>query len=95
MTRLPSFPVPAPCACVSLDLGGITEHRNQILNILKSMMADFKGEISELRAEGASQTDMDAMLDEFEEAYAPRNDAEGKLVIAVLREAAQPPHPNH
>jgi hypothetical protein len=92
MTRLPSFPVPAPCACVSLDLGGITEHRNQILNILKSMMANFKGEISELRAEGASQADIDAMLDEFEEAYASN---EGKLVIAVLREAAQPPHPNH
>ena len=93
MTRLPSFPVPAPCACVSLDLGGITEHRNQILNILKSMMADFKGEISELRAEGASQGDIDAMRDEFEEAYASCN--EGKLVIAVLREAEQPPHPNH
>jgi hypothetical protein len=92
MTRLASFPVPAPCACVSLDLGGITEHRNQILNILKSMMANFKGEISELRAEGASQADIDAMLDEFEEAYASN---EGKLVIAVLREAAQPPHPNH
>jgi hypothetical protein len=78
-----------------LDLGGITEHRNQILNILKSMMADFKGEISELRAEGASQTDIDTMRDEFEEAYAPCNEVEGKLVIAVLREAAQPPHPNH
>jgi hypothetical protein len=59
------------------------------------MMADFKGEISELRAEGASQTDIDAMLDELEEAYASCNDAEGKLVIAVLREAAQSPHPNH
>ena len=77
------------------DLGRITEHRNQILNILKPMMADFKEEISELRAEGASQADIDAMLDELEEAYASSNGPEGKLVIAVLREAAQPPHPNH
>jgi hypothetical protein len=93
MAAQPSFPVRAPRACVSLDLGGITEHRNQILNILKPMMADFKGAISEFRTEGASQADIDAMLDEFEEAYA--SDAEGKLVIAVLREAAQPPHANH
>ena len=77
------------------DPGGITEHRNQILNILEPMMADFKGEISELRAEGASQADIDAMLDELEEAYASTDNPEGKLVIAVLREAAQPPHPNH
>ena len=77
------------------DLGGITEHRNQIFNILEPMMADFKGEISELRAEGASQAEIDAMLDELEEAYASTDNPEGKLVIAVLREAAQPPHPNH
>ena len=58
-------------------------------------MADFKGEISELRAEGASQAEIDAMLDELEEAYASTDNPEGKLVIAVLRKAAQPPHPNH
>jgi hypothetical protein len=85
----------APRAFVSLDLGGITEHRNQILNILKPMMAAFKGAISEFRTEGASQAVIDAMLDELEEAYASSDDAEGKLVIAVLREAAQPPYPNH
>ena len=85
----------APRACVSLDLGGITEYCDRILNILKSMMVDFKGAISEFRTEGASQADIDAMLDELEEAYAPSDDAEGKLVIAVLREAAQPPHANH
>ena len=71
-----------------------SEHHNRILKILKPMMADFKIEISELRAEGASQADIEAMLDEFEEAYASSDDAEGKLVIAVLREAAQPPHAN-
>ena len=65
------------------DLGGLTEHRNQILNILEPMMADFKGgEISELRAEGASQAEIDAMLDELEEAYASTDNPEGKLVIA-------------
>jgi hypothetical protein len=94
MTGQPKSALPAPCAGVSLHLGGIAEHHNRILNILKPMMADFKGVISELRAEGASQADIEAMLDEFEEAYASSDDAEGKLVIAVLREAAQPPHPN-
>jgi hypothetical protein len=95
MTGQPKSALPAPCAGVSFHHGGITEHHNRILNILKPMMADFKGVISELRAEGASQADIDAMLDELEEAYASSNDPEGKLVIAVLREAAQPPHPNH
>jgi hypothetical protein len=32
----------------------------------------------------------DLMLDEFEEVYAPDEDDEGKLVIAVLRQAARP-----
>ena len=55
----------------SLYLGGITEHRYQIL------MVDFKVAISEFRTEGASQADIDAMLDELEEAYAS-DDAAGK-----------------
>ena len=29
------------------------------------------------------------MLDDFEEVYAPDEDAEGKLVVAVLRQAAR------
>jgi hypothetical protein len=37
------------------DLKVITEHRNQILSILEPMMVDFKREINEMRAEGASQ----------------------------------------
>ena len=32
---------------------------------------------------------IDRMLDEFEEVYAPDEDAEGKLVMAVLRQAAR------
>ena len=59
------------------------------------MMADFKREISKIRAEGASQSDIEEMLAELEARHARSDNAEGKLVIAVLREAAQPPHPNH
>jgi hypothetical protein len=73
------------------DLGVITEHRNQILNILVHMMADFKQEINKIRAEGASQTEIVAMLEEFEARYACSDNAEGKLVLAVLWEAARPP----
>jgi hypothetical protein len=31
------------------------------------------------------------MLDEFEKIYAPDDDEEGKLVLAVLRQTARPP----
>jgi hypothetical protein len=75
------------------DLGVITEHRNQILKILEPMLADFKREINEMRAEGASQTEIEAMLDELEACYARGDNAEGKLVLAVLREAARSPCP--
>ena len=43
-----------------------------------------------MRSEGATQAEIDLMLDEFGEVYAPDNDDEGKLVIAVLRHAARP-----
>jgi hypothetical protein len=55
------------------------------------MLAGFKLEIAKMRWEGASQAEIDLMLDEFEEVYAPDDDAEGKLVMAVLREAARRP----
>jgi hypothetical protein len=45
-----------------------------------------------MRLAGASQADIDRMLDEFEEAYAADGDVEGELVIAVLRQAAHLPH---
>ena len=73
------------------DLGVITEHRKQILNILEPMMVDFKREIKEMRAEGASQTEIEAMLDELDARCS--DNAEGKLVLAVLREAARSPYP--
>jgi hypothetical protein len=44
-----------------------------------------------MRAEGATQIEIDQMLDELEEAYARDDDAEGKLIMAVLRQAARPP----
>jgi hypothetical protein len=53
------------------------------------MLADFKLAISKMRLEGATQADIDLMLDEFEEIYAPDDEAEGKLVMAVLRQAAR------
>ena len=54
------------------------------------MLAGFKLEIAKMRSEGATQAEIDLMLDEFEEAYGPDDDDEGKLVIAVLRQAARP-----
>jgi hypothetical protein len=55
------------------------------------MLAGFKLEIAKMRWEGASQAEIDLMLDEFDELYAHDDDAEGKLVIAVLRQAARLP----
>jgi hypothetical protein len=55
------------------------------------MLAGFKREIAEMRSEGATQAEIHLMIDEFEELYAPDDDAEGKLVIAVLRQAARLP----
>ena len=53
------------------------------------MLAGFKLEIAKMLSEGATQAEIDRMLDEFEEVYAPDDDAEGKLVMAVLRQAAR------
>jgi hypothetical protein len=72
------------------DAGATTEHYYKILNILGQMMVEFKREINEMRAEGASETEIESMLDELEAHYATDN-AEGKLVLAVLREAARLP----
>jgi len=53
----------------------------QLLKILEPMMAAFKREIADMRKAGASQADIDSMLDEFEKVYAPDDDDEGKLVV--------------
>ena len=54
------------------------------------MLAGFKLDIAKMRSEGATQAEIDLMLDEFDEVYAPDDDDEGKLVMAVLRLAARP-----
>jgi hypothetical protein len=61
-----------------------------LLQIIQLMLVGFKHDIAKMRSEGATQTEIDLMLDEFEEVYAPDEDDEGKLVIAVLRQAARP-----
>jgi hypothetical protein len=42
-----------------------------------------------MRSDGATQAEIDQMLDELDEAYSRDDDAEGRLVVAVLREAAR------
>ena len=64
---------------------------DRLLQIIQAMLVGFKLEIAKMRSEGATQTEIDLMLDEFEEAYAADDDAEGKLVMAVLRQAARLP----
>jgi hypothetical protein len=63
--------------------------RDPLLQIVQPMLVGFKLEIAKMRSEGATQAEIDLMLDEFEEVYASDDDAEGKLVMAVLREAAR------
>ena len=65
--------------------------RGHLLQIVQPMLVGFKLEIAKMRLEGATQAEIDLMLDEFEEDYAADDDAEGKLVMAVLRQAARPP----
>ena len=60
----------------------------RLLQIIQPMLAGFKLDIANMRSEGATQAEIDLMLDEFDEVYA--HDDEGKLVIAVLRQAARP-----
>jgi len=64
--------------------------RDWLLKVIEPMLADFKLEITKMRSEGATQFDIDLLLDELEEIYAP-NDDEGRLVIAILRQAARLP----
>ena len=65
--------------------------RGRLLQIIQPMLAGFKLEIAKMRSESATQAEIDRMLDEFEEVYAADDDAEGTLVMAVLRQAARLP----
>jgi hypothetical protein len=64
--------------------------QGHLLQMIQPMLARFKREIAKMRSEGATQAEIDLMLDEFEEDYAADDDAEGKLVMAVLRQAGLP-----
>lgn len=43
--------------------------RSKVLEFIQPMLADFKREIAEMRLAGASQANIDRMLDEFEDSY--------------------------
>jgi hypothetical protein len=74
-----------------LPEAGVDMDRSQLMELARRMFIEFKDEFDALRAEGASQTEIDAIVDEFEELYSPGADAESDLVMAVLRQAARPP----
>jgi len=63
--------------------------RSQMLKLVEPMLSDFKEDIARLRSVGATQADIEDMLDKFESAYAADDDGEGKLVVTILRQAAQ------
>jgi hypothetical protein len=53
------------------------------LMLVQPMLAGFKLEIAKMCSEGATRAEIDLMLDEFEEVYAPDDDPEGQLVQAA------------
>ena len=55
---------------------------DHLLAMLEPMLANFKRELEELRA-AEPQSDVERMLDDFEERYA--EDEESKLVVEILR----------
>jgi transcriptional regulator len=63
--------------------------RSHLLAIIRPMLTEFKREIEKMRKAGASQDEIDRMLDDFEGRYG--SNAEGKLVMEVLRQAAKQP----
>ena len=63
--------------------------RDHLLQIVQPMLVAFKREIAKMRSDGATQAEIDQMLDELEEAYSRDANAEGRLVVAVLRQAAR------
>lgn len=56
---------------------------DHLLAMLEPMLANFKRELEELRAAGATQSDIERMLDDFEERYAA--DEESRLVVEAAR----------
>jgi hypothetical protein len=62
----------------------------RLLAMVGPMLVSFKREFEDLRAAGATQSDVDRMLDDFEEKYA--EDEESRLVVEILRQAARAPN---
>ena len=65
--------------------------RDHLLQIVQPMLVAFKREIAKMRSDGATQAEIDQILDELQEAYSRDANAEGRLVVAVLRQAARQP----
>ena len=65
--------------------------RAHLLHIVQPMLGRFKLEIAKMRAEGATHAEIDLMLDELGELYGLEDDEEGKIIMAVLRQAARLP----
>ena len=65
--------------------------RAHLLHIVQPMLGQFKLEIAKMRAEGATHAEIDLMLDELGELYGLEDDEEGKIIMAVLRQAARLP----
>jgi len=72
------------------DFSGMAHGSEPTAIDTRANVAGFKLELAKMRVAGGSQAGIDAMLGRFEELYATDDD-EGKLVVAVLRTAAQPP----
>jgi hypothetical protein len=65
--------------------------RDHLLQVVQPMLVAFKREIAKMRSDGATQAEIDQMRDELEEADSRDANAEGRLVVAVLRQAARQP----
>ena len=64
--------------------------RDHLLRLLAPMLANFKQELQALREAGATQADIERMLDRFEQSYV--EDEESRLVVEILRQAARTPN---
>src|SRR5262245_15535560 len=77
--------------CNAVGGGGDEMGPGGLVEIRQRMLAGFKLDIANMRSAGATQGEIDLMLDEFDDIYAHHD--EGKLVIAILRQAARPSYP--
>jgi len=64
---------------------------DHLWQIIQPMLVAFKQEVANMRSEGATQAEIDEMLDELERVHGRDDKAEGKLIMALLKLAARPP----